>query len=427
MSRTTLTGIPVRARVAVAVLFFANGFTFSNVAPRYPEIKSDLSLSNAALGTAIAAMPLGALVLGLAAGPLIRRFGSAWTAVASQALAGVNILLVGTAPSYAWLCTGIFIAGVLDAITDVAMNAHGLRVQRRYGRSILNAFHGLWSVGAVTGGLTGAAAAQAGVSLAVHLAVVGALVMAASLVASRFLLPGPDNAEKPPAADGETPVGSRRAWLRRPVLVAFAVLGLMTAVTAIVEDAPGAWGANYLQNELDTTPFVGGLAFIALQSAQTIGRLLGDRVVQRFGDRTTARVGALLVMTGTGTALLWPTVPTTVAGFALAGFGIATLWPAAFHAADEVPGLSPGAGITVAAFLGRIGFLTGPPLIGVVADASSIRLGLVLVPVSGLVILLTSGILDARRTQAPAAKRSADPADPADKAEAPAEARHPHS
>ncbi|MGP3968946.1 MFS transporter [Streptomyces sp. 6N223] len=416
MSRTTPTGtptggttggIPVRARVAVAVLFFANGFLFSNVAPRYPEIKADLSLSNAALGTAIASMPLGALALGLAAGPLIKRFGSAWTAVASQALAGVNILLVGTAPTYALLCAAIFLAGALDAITDVAVNAHGMRVQRRYGRSILNAFHGLWSIGAVTGGLAGAAAAQAGVPLSVHLAVDGALVTAASLVASRFLLPGPDDTEKqplPPAPEGEPSAGSRRAWLRRPVLVAFAVLGLMTAATAVVEDAPGAWGANYLQNELDTSPFVGGLAFIALQGAQTVGRLLGDRAVQRFGDRATARVGALLVISGTGTALLWPTVPTTVVGFALAGFGIATLIPAAFHAADEVPGLWPGAGITVAAFLLRIGFLTGPPVIGLIADASSIRLGLVLVPVSGLVILLTSGILDARRGHEPAAE-----------------------
>jgi MFS family permease len=190
------------------------------------------------------------------------------------------------------------------------------------------------------------------------------------------------------------------------VLVAFAVLGLMTAATAVVEDAPGSWGATYLQNELHTSPFVGGLAFIALQSAQTVGRLLGDRVVQRFGDRTTARIGALLVMTGSGTALLWQSVPTTVIGFALAGFGIATLIPAAFHAADEVPGLSPGAGITVAAFLMRIGFLAGPPLIGVIADASSIRLGLTLVPLAGLIILLTSGILDARRTHGPAAERA---------------------
>ncbi|MDT0264751.1 MFS transporter [Streptomyces sp. DSM 44915] len=393
---------PVRARVAVAVLFLVNGFLFANVVPRYPEIKSDLALSNAALGTAIAAMPLGALVLGLAAGPLIQRFGSARTAVASQLLAGVNILLVGTAPNLAVLCVGMFLAGSLDAVTDVAMNAHGLRVQRRYGRSILNAFHGLWSVGAVLGGITGAVAAQLAVPLPLHLTVVGLLTVAAALTALRFLLPGPENAERPAAeaaseADGPAASPAGRAWLRRPVLLAFAVLGLMTAATAVVEDAPASWGSNYLQNELGSSPFVGGLAFMALQGTQTVARLAGDHVVRWLGDRTTARIGGVLVVLGMGLALLWPSVPSTVIGFGLCGIGIATLIPAAFHAADEIPGLAAGTGITVAAFLLRVGFLASPPLIGLIADAESIRLGLVLVPLAGLAILATSGALDPRR------------------------------
>ncbi|MDT0317309.1 MFS transporter [Streptomyces millisiae] len=393
---------PVRARVAVFALFFTNGFVFSNVVPRYPEIKAELGLSNAALGTAIAAMPLGALVLGLTAGPLIRRFGSARTAVISQLLMGVNIVLVGTAPGYAVLCAAIFVAGSLDAVNDVAMNAHGMRVQRRYGRSILNAFHGLWSVGAVLGGVAGAAAAQFELALALHLGLVGAVTLASALVSSRFLLPGPDDTERDPATAPAAAGGGGggRAWLRRPVLVAFAVLGLMTAATTVVEDAPSSWGAVYLRSELAAGPFVGGLAFMALQGTQTVGRLLGDRVVQRLGDRATARIGGVLVTGGMGAALLWPSVPSTVVGFGLAGLGIATLIPAALHAADEVPGLWPGAGISVAAFLLRIGFLVSPPVVGLIADAHSIRLGLAVVPVAGLVILATARVLDTRRQPA---------------------------
>ncbi|GAA3862982.1 MFS transporter [Streptomyces sedi] len=400
MPSLAATDRPVKARCAVAALFFTNGFLFANVVPRYPEIKADLALSNAALGTAIAAMPLGALLLGLAASPLIKRFGSARTAVFSQLLMGFNILLVGTAPNLAVLCLGMFLAGSLDSITDIAMNAHGLRVQRRYGRSILNSFHGVWSIGAVVGGIAGAGAAQAGFSLAIHLAIVGALAIGSALTSNRFLLPGPEDAERTPAeaaAEGGQPAAQgRRAWLRRPVLMAFLLLGLLTAAAAVVEDAPASWGSNYLQNELGSSPFVGGLAFMALQGTQTVARLCGDHVVRRLGDRTTARIGGLLVVVGMGVALLWPSVPTTVLGFALCGIGIATLIPAAFHAADEIPGLWPGAGIAVAAFLLRVGFLASPPVIGLIADAESIRLGLVLVPLAGLVILATSGILDKR-------------------------------
>ncbi|MDT0343542.1 MFS transporter [Streptomyces litchfieldiae] len=391
---TTAVGRAVRARVAVAVIFFGNGFVFANVVPRYPEIKADLELSNAALGTAIAAMPLGALAFGLLASPLIKRFGSGWTAVGTLALMGGNVFLIGTAPGFALLCVALFTAGSLDGTTDVAMNAHGLRVQRLYGRSILNAFHGLWSVGAVVGGFTGAGAAQAGIPLPGHLAVVGGLTSAAALVASRFLLPGAEDTERAEAsADGGA---AHRPGSRLPVLGVLVALGLLAAAAAVVEDTGASWGSVYLRDELQANAFVGGLAFASLQGAQTVGRLLGDRVVHRLGERSTARLGGALVVTGMGAALLWPSVPSTVVGFGLAGLGVATLIPAAFHASDEIPGLWPGAGITVTSILMRMGFLLSPPLVGVIADAESIRLGLVIVPLAGLVILLTSGVLKSR-------------------------------
>ncbi|MEV1007146.1 MFS transporter [Streptomyces sp. NPDC049881] len=396
-----LTGAVIRARVAVAALFFGNGFVFANVVPRYPEIKAALDLSNAQLGTAIAAMPLGAIIVGLLASPLIKRFGSARTSTIALALMGVNVVFIGTAPGFGLLCAALFVAGSLDAVTDVAMNAHGLRVQRRYGRSILNSFHGVWSIGAVLGGFAGAGAAQAGLSLTAHLVVTGALTAAAALVALRYLLPGPEDAERAGAADGEAERDGHGA--RRPVLrVAgfLALLGLVSAAAASVEDAGASWGSLYLRDELGANAFVGGLAFASLQGAQTVGRLLGDRVVRRLGDRLTARLGGALVLAGMGAALLWPSVPGTVAGFGLAGLGIATVIPAAFHAADELPGLWPGAGITVTAFLLRIGFLLPPPLVGLVADAESIRLGLVAVPLAGLVILLTAGVLEGRAASA---------------------------
>lgn len=295
------------------------------------------------------------------------------------------------------LWVALFAAGSLDAVTDVAMNAHGMRVQRRYGRSILNSFHGVWSIGAVLGGLTGAAAAGTGVPPAAHLSATAVLAVATTLVASRFLLPGPEDGERTGASGGDGDARPRRSWTSRPVLTALGALGLLAGAAAVVEDSPASWGATYLRNELGAGAFAGGLAFVALQGTQTVGRLLGDRVVERLGERDTARAGAVLVAVGMGGALLWPSVTTTVLGFGLAGFGIATLIPAAFHAADEIPGLSPGAGITVTAFLLRIGFLASPPVIGLIADASSIRTGLVLVPVAGLVILATSRVLQGPR------------------------------
>ena len=146
------------ARVAVSVLFFTNGALFAGLLPRYPEVIENLQLSNTAFGIAVAAFPFGALIAGLSAGALVRRFGSSRIAVAATLLSAVALLVAGSGANWFILAAGMLGAGAMDSITDVAQKSHGLRVQRLYQRSILNSFHAIWSFGAVTGGALGAAA-----------------------------------------------------------------------------------------------------------------------------------------------------------------------------------------------------------------------------------------------------------------------------
>jgi MFS family permease len=123
---------------------------------------------------------------------------------------------------------------------------------------------------------------------------------------------------------------------------------------------------------------------VALSVAMTIGRLTGDRVVDRFGRRRVARAGGALAAVGMGLALALPSVPAVLAGFALAGLGVATLIPAVYQAADELPGLPHGVGLAVINWLLRIGFLVSPPLIGALADATSLRVALLSVVLAGV-------------------------------------------
>jgi MFS family permease len=125
----------------------------------------------------------------------------------------------------------------------------------------------------------------------------------------------------------------------------------------------------------------------------TIGRLTGDRVVDRFGQRRVARAGGAVTAAGMGLALALPSIPTTILGFALAGLGVATLVPAVYHAADELPGLRRGLGLAVVNWLLRIGFLVSPLLIGVLADAVSLRVALLTVVLAGLVTLVLGRVL----------------------------------
>ncbi|WP_376971982.1 MFS transporter [Arthrobacter sp.] len=384
-----------RARLAVAFLFLANGALFANLLPRYPALKDDLQLSNAAFGAAVAAFPLGALVAGLAAGMLIRRFRSSRVAVAGSILTGVGILLAGIAPSWGTLAVALLLAGAMDAVTDVAQNSHGLRVQRLYGRSILNSFHAVWSIGAVLGGLMGAAAAGLGVPRGAHLAL--SLLVFGSLTLGFLgrLLPGPEPVASAgaDATAGPGPAPARVPAARYGILAA---LVLIAASGSVVEDAGGSWSAIYLSDALRAPASVAALGFVALTGAQFVGRLAGDRLVDRFGQRAVARAGGATVAAGMGAALLLPSVPGTIVGFGAAGLGVATLVPAAMHAADELPGLRPGSGLTIVSWLMRVGFLLSPPVVGAVADATNLATGLLVVPLAGIAVLALSPVLPAR-------------------------------
>ncbi len=379
-----------RARAAVAACFLTNAVLYAALVPRLPEVKDRLDLTNASLGAALAALPLGALLAALSSAALIRRLGSGRLASGGLVALAVAIWAAGVAPSWALLAGALLVAGALDAVVDVAQNAHGLRVQRHYGRSILNTFHGVWSIGAVTGGLLGSAAAGLGVPLAVHLGVTAVVFAGVALLAGRAMLPGPDEADRDPAADTGAATGPPP---RRGLVLGMAALGVLAACGAFVEDAGSSWSALYLRTELDAGAATAGLGFVALSVAMTVGRLTGDRVVDRFGQRRVARGGGALIAAGMGLALAVPSVATTLVGFALAGLGVATLVPAVYAAADALPGLRPGTGLTLVNWLLRIGFLASPPLVGVLADAVSLRAALLTVVAAGLVTLVLGRVL----------------------------------
>ena len=380
-----------RARIAVAALFLTNGALFANLLPRYPEIKADLQLSNAVYGAAVAAFAGGALAAGVTAAALIRRYRSSRVAVVGTIGIAAFVVVAGLARSPIVLAAALFIAGASDAITDVAQNAHGLRVQRTYGRSIINSFHAVWSVGAVIGGLMGAAAIALHISRATHLAVAAVIFSAVAIIVYPYLLRGPDHHDHPSdRIEGGNGAGMA-VYATLLALVVIAIAG------ASVEDAGSSWATLYLRDSLGAPGAVAGFGYVALAGFMFVGRMLGDRLVDRFGERAVVRAGGLVTAAGMGCALAFPSVPGTIAGFAAAGLGVATLIPAAMHNADRLPGLRPGTGLMTVTWLMRVGFFGAPLIVGVIADATSLRVGLLTVPVAGLTVMALADALSAER------------------------------
>ncbi|WP_193311364.1 MFS transporter [Georgenia satyanarayanai] len=384
------------ARVATGALFFTNGALFANLLPRYPAIKSGLDLTNTEFGLVVIAFPVGAIISGLAAAAAIRRFGPANVAVLGTVLTAAGLVAVGWSPALWMLVAALFVAGSADSITDVGQNSHGIAVQRGYGRSIINSFHAVWSAGAVTGGLMGTAAAANDVPLGVHLTVSGVVWVLVALVARRFTLPAGMSVGPPLVEGHHAPAGRPvAAWLRRPP-VFLAALVLIAMSGTMVEDAGSTWSAVFLTQELDAGPALAGLAFVAMVGAQFVGRVLGDPMTDRLGQRAVARLGAALIVVGMGLVVLGPSAVAVIAGFALAGFGSATLVPAAMNAADDMPGMRAGTALTIVSWLMRVAFVVSPPLVGALGDAFGLRAGLAVVPVLAVGTLLLAGVLRGR-------------------------------
>ena len=382
-----------RARLAVSVLFVVNGFALSAWLARLAELQGDLGLNDAQLGLVLAAGAAGGLIVGPLGGYLVAHSSSARVAVWSLVLIVPVLPLLGLAPNGVLLAAVLLWLGALDALMDGAMNAHGLRVQERYGRSVINTFHGFWSLGTVAGALVGSVSLAVGVPIAAMMTAVALACLAAVLVTARWLLPGPDPishdadhdalAVATATADpGSTPAGGYGRVLTR----ATALLGLFTLLAVIIEDIPARWSSVYL-TDIGAPATLIGVGFTAFTIAMTVARFGGDWLVDRYTEQRVVEVSMLVSAVALAGALLVGTPWAYIGACVVIGLGVATLFPAAMHAATRIPGVRPAMGVATVGWLARGGFVVAPIAVGAVAERFGIAWGLT-VPILAAVALV---------------------------------------
>jgi predicted MFS family arabinose efflux permease len=366
------------ARTAVTTVFFLNGAVFSSWYARLPAIQDDIGLGPGALGVALLGAPAGLLAAQPLVGVLIARRGSR-AAVAASPLYMPAVVLPALAFDTASLLVAVTAVGAINGTLDIAMNAQGLAVERAGARRIFSSLHASFSFGALAGaGLAGALAAL-GVAPLLHLAGVAVVGGAAAAAVAPHLLGDEE------AADARAPRLARPSGR-------LAALGVIAFCALLAEGAVFDWSGIYLATEAAAPAGVAPLGLAAFSLSMGVGRLAADPATERAGAPRVAAGGAASAALALGLALAVPTPAGAMLGFAAMGLGLSAVFPLALRASGlKDPSAAPG--LAAVSTVGYAGSFLGPPLIGLLAEATSLPAALLLVCVLCLIASTLAGHL----------------------------------
>ncbi|MEQ8715263.1 MAG: MFS transporter [Cyclobacteriaceae bacterium] len=362
----------------VGLIFSFNSIMFGNWVTRIPDMKADLGLSAADLGLAILGMPVGAILIMPFCGGLINKQGLG----KATALSTILFLMTASLPVYGIdqfsLMAVLFIYGLCTAYMDITMNAAAAVTEKKRNHPIMSTCHGMWSLGAMVGSGIGSIFVGFGVDPKIHLTSIAVILFVVVL----FLLPTLLRYSDEEAVEGHAFALPKKAVFG---------LAFLAFCTMFSEGVIADWSAVYMTEGLQSGPFYTGLAFSGYAMMMAIGRFSGDMLIPRLGNRRIVVFGASIAFIGISIALLVSSPILAIVGFSFVGLGLSCLVPVFFSASAKTPGMSSGAGIAAVATFSYSGFLVGPPLIGWIADATSLGLAMGVVGILCLTIALLSG------------------------------------
>jgi predicted MFS family arabinose efflux permease len=375
-------------RAATFSVFFLNGAMIGTWVGQIPFVQERLDVSKATIGLALLCMAVGAMVAMPLTGQILDRRSSAGV-TRTAALVYLPLLALPVfAPTPVLLGLALVVFGAANGAMDVSMNAHGVAVERTLGRPIMSSLHAGWSFGGLAG--------SGGVALAVAL---GLDPRVEALIASSVLwLAGVAITTRLGGASAHSEHGSSGFALpSRGVML----IGALCFLVMVTEGAMGDWSGIYLKQDLGAEPSAAATGFAGFSLGMALARLAGDGLAHRWGSGRLLSAGMGLVTCALAATLLIGEPAVAVVGFALIGVGIANAVPLLFSAAGRVPPSGPS--LAAVFTLGYTGFIVGPPLIGVLADAISLPAALGVLCAAGLAVTL----LGSRAADAEAAGRRA--------------------
>ncbi len=346
--------------------FFMAGFGLSVWAPLVPYVRERIEMTDAVFGLLLLCIGVGSLTWMPLSGVLVSRWGVRPVQLCSVVLLALALAGMALTDSMLLLALALFCFGGSLGVIDVIMNIQAVLVETAVGRRLMSNFHGMYSLGAISGALMLTGLLTLGLAPEIGSFLMIGLIVAANLGLARGFLPN------------RAP-GGGFAFVRPTGVVL--LVGLMCFVVYLAEGAVLDWSALYLTGEKGLEVAKGGLGYAAFALMVTIARFAGGPLVNALGTARVIAFGGLLAAFGIGLSLAAEHWAVALIGYGLCGLGCANVSPVLISSLSRQDGMPVQLAVTVATTIGFAGVLAGPAMMGVVAHFSSLGMAFALLAV----------------------------------------------
>lgn len=363
-----------RIRWAVSMFYFGMGLCFATWASRIPDIKTALHLGSGELGSILFAVPLGQLAIMPFSGKLVTRFGSHRILIISAILYVFSLTNLGLASTSWQLSLGLFVFGIFGNLTNISVNTQGVYTEELFKKTIMSSFHGMWSFAGFTGALVGLGMLALNLTPYIHFLIVAGIVLLMMAFNYKFLIKAKEIVQI-----------KKKKLFTKPdsALIWLGVIGFCCMAS---EGVMFDWSGVYFKDVIKAPGPLVILGYTSFMIMMAGGRFFGDGLIHKFGRKPVMQISGILISLGLFTSVFFPyLIPSTIA-FMFVGLGVSTIVPTLYSIAGKNPTVPPGEALTIVSSVSFLGFLMGPPVIGYIAELSSLRFSLAFIGVFGFLI-----------------------------------------
>ena len=367
------------SRLAVSAVFFVYGLTFASWASRIPTIQQNLGITDGVLGLVLFALPAGLFLCLPFSGWIINRVGSRKVVITTGIIYTTLLLFIGLAQSLPQLILVLFAFGFFSSLLNIAINTQAAGVELHYEKPIMASFHGMWSLAGFAGAAIGTLMMGYGIDPFYHFLLIFLLMILIIGLSSSNML----NADA-----GQKSSGLSFVMPDKPLLK----LGIIAFCSLICEGTMFDWSGVYFMKVVKAEPEWVGAGYTAYMIAMASGRFIADWLSHKIGVQRMLQLSGTLTVCGLLIAVLFPQQLTAIIGFLIVGLGVSSVVPLAYSAASKSKTMSPSLALSTVTTIGFFGLLVGPPLVGLIAGATSLRTAFTFLIIMGCMVLILSSI-----------------------------------